>query len=138
MYHLDTYCTKLETLPHPSFFQPNSLLTKRQGKQKGAEGLIYRAVFPRVRSTSIIPRDMLNANQNQYAAFPSQKYQEKPLAPTRGSSHSVDVFKLPPKRVIKALKSYKPTFVNELAFSEGDFFYVSIVRNTWTLTFLCR
>ncbi|KND02250.1 uncharacterized protein SPPG_09055 [Spizellomyces punctatus DAOM BR117] len=49
---------------------------------------------------------------------------QSPLAPTRGSSHSDNVYNLPPKKVIKATRPYRPRFVNELGFDVGDFFYV--------------
>ncbi|KAJ3252592.1 bud emergence protein 1 [Boothiomyces macroporosus] len=42
----------------------------------------------------------------------------------RGSSNPKQIFNLPPKKIIKASKSFQATKTGELTFEKGDFFYV--------------
>ncbi|KAL2913805.1 SH3 and PX domain-containing protein 2B [Polyrhizophydium stewartii] len=46
------------------------------------------------------------------------------IAPVRGSSHPAGIFNMPPKKVVRANKSYTARFAGELSFEKGDFFYV--------------
>ncbi|KAJ3304893.1 bud emergence protein 1 [Kappamyces sp. JEL0829] len=48
----------------------------------------------------------------------------------RNSSHPDSVFKLPPKAVIKAVRSYRAQREAELSFSQGDFFFVIDTKGT--------
>jgi Variant SH3 domain/PX domain len=49
---------------------------------------------------------------------------QPPVLTQRGSSTPKAIFNLPPKKIIKATKSYKASKPGELSFQTGDFFYV--------------